>query len=427
MINENEIKFCAQKFGTPLYFYNGDKLKSHVSKIYNSLHSSIEVFFSLKSNNNISIAALLYQWGCGIEVASLGELKLALKAGFSSEKIIFSGPGKTLEELIYAGSKNLFSIIIESFNELKLLVRVAQENQIKINVGIRVNPNKGFSGSSIKMGGLPRQFGIDEDQIDKVIKAILDEPLLQFKGIHVYSGTQILKEDSILSSFEYTLNLAGKIQNIYNIKLSMVNFGGGFGVKYFDHEQDLDFEYLTREINKIIISKIDKFSKCKFIIESGRYLLAKSGTYITKTNFIKKSKGEKFIIVDGGLHHHAAATFRGRMMRNNFPIKVVKNTENLLECSMEEQVHIVGPLCTPEDCLAKNIKLPKIDIGDYICILNSGAYGLTYSPINFLGHCTPPEILFYKTEFHVIRNRGNHRDILLNQNYVEFKDGDYDK
>lgn len=415
-----DVLRIANEYGTPIYLYDGDFLKSHYEQIRNALHDSIDVFLSFKANNNLSIAKQFCLWGSGIEVASLGEFNLALKAGFSPENIIFSGPGKTESELTYAINHGAYCIIIESIDELMIILDISKKSRTVVNVGVRINPDQDLVQTSVKMAGVPRQFGIDESQLDLIFATLKNcKDNVQFIGIHVYAGTQLLNPEHILQSFKYTIELAIQIKNKYEMTCKMIDLGGGFGVPYFTHEEALDFSLLASEINKLIENALKSFPYTRFIIESGRFLLAESGVYIAKVLYTKYSKGEKFIITDGGLHHHAASTFRGKTMRNNFPVKVIKKTYS--NNTTKESVHIVGPLCTPEDCIARKVELPEIESGDLISVAYSGAYGLTYSPNLFLGHPTPIEIMVYNKNEYVIRNQGKPEDLLLNQNSIDIR------
>lgn len=425
-INQKEILELADLYETPFYLYDGNYLFRHYHNIRNQLYPEIEIFLSLKANNNTSIAKLFETWGAGVEVASKGELYLALKAGFKPENIIFSGPGKKIEEIKYAVKNKIYSIIVESVLELELVQALSKEENSVTNIAVRVNPDKDLSNSTIKMSGVARQFGIDESQLSCFFKKLETCPNVNYLGIHVYTGTQNLDASKIIESFKYIFNVARKIYYNHGRLNKMMNLGGGFGVPYFNHEKPLDMQFVINKLNHLV-GNAEKsiFGQTRFIIESGRYLLAQAGIYITKILYSKVSKGEKFYIVDGGLHHHAASTFRGRMVRSNFEIRSISRNETA--DTIVENANIVGPLCTPEDCLAKSIHLASLAPGDLICLLNSGAYGLTYSPVHFLGHPTPSEILKLKDSYIQIRERGQVEDILLRQKIVDYSPAHYER
>lgn len=417
-IDLKEIIDDIKSFETPFYFYDGDLLHSHYLNTSSQLRG-VDMFLSLKANNNISLIKLFQNWGCGVEVASEGELFLALHAGFKPQNIIFSGPGKKRGELKFAIENEIYCIIVESLDELEQVYEISENLGVISRIAVRINPDNIITQSTIKMGGVARSFGIDEIQLNEFIIRTKNLKSVEFKGIHIYLGTQILDAKQILAAFSYSIDIAEKIYKEHHIICEMVDLGGGLGVPYFSHEAPLDFPKLAKRVNELISKARITLTTTRFIIESGRYLLAEGGAYITRVLFTKKSKGELFWVVDGGLHHHAASTFRGRTMRNNFPIEIINQTPE--SPSTTQKVNIVGPLCTPEDCLLKNAEVVKAEVGDFVCVLNSGAYGLSYSPIYFLGHPTPLEIIKYHNKYTVIREKGKSEDLLLRQSNIDWE------
>ena len=222
--------------------------------------------------------------------------------------------------------------------------------------------------------------------------------------------------DTIVGSVAHTVELALRLSDRHGIVCRVVNLGGGFGVPYFPAEKPLIMDELLFRINEIVReAKRGGLAGAEFIIESGRYLLAQSGIYVTKVLYNKMSKGERFLVVDGGMHHHAGATFRGRAIRNNFPLGYI-HPEGA--CPPEEKLSIVGPLCTPDDCLGKDVSFPSLPPGSIVYVMNSGAYGLSFSPTLFLGHATPMEILKKDGKYFVIRRPGKPEDLLLHQDFA---------
>ncbi|BFH10917.1 type III PLP-dependent enzyme [Paenibacillus melissococcoides] len=416
-ISDEKIRDICNHYGTPLYLYDGNFLHEHYHNIRQQLHDQIDIFLSLKANNNLALIQQFAHWGSGVEVASAGELLLAQKAGFKTNQIIFSGPGKRPEELIEAIKEGIYCIIVESIDEAILIDGLAKSKGRQVFIGLRINPDLDMAHTSIKMAGVPRQFGLDESKIQDFFETFITLENVRFRGIHLYMGTQQLNAERILASFTHTIKLAIEIEEQYGCTCEMIDMGGGFGVPYFNHETALDFDSLLHRVNEMVENVLPLFPNTRFIIESGRYLLAQSAAYMSQIIYVKESKGEKFLITDGGMNHHAAATFRGRAMRNNYPVKLIP--QDGIGIRKPEQVNIVGPLCTPDDLLATHIELPTASTGDYIAILNSGAYGMTYSPILFLGHETPKEIMIYKDDLFVIRDAGNKEDLLRHQRELD--------
>ncbi|MGW9526442.1 type III PLP-dependent enzyme [Paenibacillus terrae] len=409
-----------ERFGehpTPFYYYDGDALHAHVSSLLTRLHPAVRVHYALKANGNVALAGLLRSLGCGVEIASAGELFVAMEAGYAPEDVLYAGPGKTVAELSEAVACGIGCIHVESVRELRLLEDIAAQAGLFVRAAVRVNPDNDLSGSTIKMGGVPRPFGVDEGQLAHFFKVLEDCPHVYFQGIQVYTGTQMLKADQILASFANTLQLAERIQDQYGVAMHTVNLGGGFGVPYFTHEQPLDMGQVIDGLNTMAEQTRSRLPGVTLIIESGRYLVAQAGMYVCRALYTKESKGEKFVVADGGMNHYASAAFRGRRIRDNYPVRIMRVEGELQpEATLDlETVSIVGPLCTPEDCLVKKAQLPPIQEGDYIVILNAGAYGLSYSPVHFLGHATPAELLDFRGEVHVIREHGDRTDLLHHQ------------
>lgn len=412
----DQIGDLADKYGTPFYAYDENVLRTTYEKLRRGLHPAADVYLSLKTNNNAAIASLYNDWGSGVEVASTGELRLGMAAGFPPERIIYSGPGKTDADLAVAAQAGIRCIMVESIAEMRKLADLARKLDRSIPIAVRVNPDAASSGASlIRMGGVPRQFGIDESELGAFFATLRECEGLGFQGIHVYMGTQVLQEESIVQSFRLTIALAEKISENYGFPCRLIDLGGGFGVPYFAHEKPLNLSALLQETNELIAGVLRRWPDTRFIVESGRYLLAEAGLYAARVLYKKKSKGETFLVVDGGMHHHAGAAFRGRAIRNNFPVRLVSRREDLQGVPEEETVHVVGPLCTPEDCLARSVELPFAEPGDIICWLKSGAYGFAFSPLQFLGHSTPLELLLTERGAVVIRDRGEAEDLLLRQ------------
>ncbi|MGG4218785.1 type III PLP-dependent enzyme [Paenibacillus jamilae] len=417
---DQKDKVLLERFGehpTPFYYYDGDALHAHVSSLLSRLHPAVRVHYALKANGNVALAGLLRSLGCGVEIASAGEMFVAMEAGYAAEDVLYAGPGKTVAELREAIACGIGCIHVESVRELRLLEDIAAQADVFVRAAVRINPDNDLSGATIKMGGVPRPFGVDEGQLDQFFKVLEDCPHVYFQGIQVYTGTQMLKADQILASFANTLQLAERVQAQYGVAMHTINLGGGFGVPYFAHEQPLDMDQVIDGLNALAEQTRSRMPGVRLIIESGRYLVAQSGMYVCRALYTKESKGEKFVVADGGMNHYVSATFRGRRLRDNYPVRIMRRQS--VEAPKElETVSIVGPLCTPEDCIVKKAELPPIEEGDYIAFPNAGAYGLSYSPLYFLGHATPTELLDYHGEVHVIREPGDRTDLLHHQRMI---------
>jgi diaminopimelate decarboxylase len=242
------------------------------------------------------------------------------------------------------------------------------------------------------MGGGSQQFGIDEEALPKVLKQIKRCKSLSFVGLHMHAGSQILSEENISKNIGYLLRYCAKLQKDMDIKIRLINFGGGIGIPYYTRQKRIDLEILScmirKEFARANVKKL--FPKTRFIIEPGRFLVGESGVYVTKILYKKKSRGKTFLIVDGGLHHNlAAAGLLGEGFKKNRICGVLTKDLDY----NKEIVHIAGCLCTPLDILARDIILPKCEPGDYLYIASSGAYGYSASPLMFLSHSMPAEIM----------------------------------
>lgn len=399
----------AETFGTPLYVYDAEALTGHFSAARGILPDEAEVFYSLKANPNISVCAVFRSAGAGAEVSSLTELHTALRAGFPPEKIIFLGPGKSLEELNACIEEKICAIVCESYGELEEINELARLKNTTVDVALRINPSFMVKGSKLTMGGRPRQFGMDEAELLENPDLAGKYPGVRLMGVHVYMGTRILGEEVIAENTTRILDLAERIASALDFPLDIVDVGGGLGIGYFDNERDLDLTELS------LSPVIDRFRAAhpgtRVIMELGRYLTAMAGTYVVRVRYTKTSMGEQFAIADGGTHHHMAAVGTGSFVKRNFPMRLL----NRAAATPTERWQITGPLCTPNDLLGKNVELPALHPGDLIGVLRSGAYGPTASPTQFLSHGHPTEVLVHEGLPYVIRDRDRPQDLLARQ------------
>lgn len=372
----------VSKSGTPCYIYDADVIKRQYHRLREAL-PKCDIFYAMKANPHADVVRYLKNLGAGADVASGGELERAMRTGILAQNISFAGPGKNEDELRMAIGSQIASINVESIQELAAIDEIAKQLGLRANISVRINSNKSLTKAGLRMAGGPKQFGIDEDQLPQFFNLLHKSHHVHFRGIHVFSGSQSLDSRAILDAFNSTLEIAKKVESTIRRPLEIINFGGGFGIPYFTGEKPLALEVFRS------FDPQKNFPQARFIIEAGRYLVGPAGVYVTKVLYTKRSRGVQYVITNGGMHHHASAAgqFSGPL-RRNYDIRVL----NKIDEEPTEIVNIAGPLCTPSDILANDIKLPHIEPGDLICILNSGAYGLTLSPVNFLSHQPPREI-----------------------------------
>ena len=398
----------AEKFGTPLFVYD----RSIMQRQWDRLRSAFPRFdphYSVKANPNLNILAFFLAQGAGLEIASAGELYQAREAGCAPDRILFAGPGKTPDELRLALSEGVGEIHAESLVELQRIATIAASLGVRAPVAIRVNPEADAQGGAMRMGGKPAPFGIDEELLDSALGYVLSQPTLDFRGIHIFTGTQILDAEVLLAQYRKGVQIAKRVVQRTGRPLHSLDFGGGLGVAYFPNDHPLDMETVREGIADLEreIAGDPAFAGTRLVIEPGRFLIAEAGVYLARVLDVKLSRGKKFVILDGGMNHHLAASGNlGQTIKRNFPIAVA----NKMELPATEPVEIVGPLCTPLDTLGRSVELPHLKVGDLIAIFQSGAYARAASPLGFLSHPSPPEVMTEDGRAWLIRKRGEVAD-----------------
>jgi len=387
----------ASDYETPFFLYDRAVLDQKYYALRSALPDRFSIYYSLKANPCLAIVKHFLSRGCGIEIASAGELHRALAAGCIPERMLFAGPGKSERELELALSREIGEIHVESKIEAERICEVSRRIGRRARVSIRINPTSAAEGGAMRMGGRPAPFGVDEETLDEVLDHFLALPALDLCGIHLFTGTQILDAAVLLEQYRHGMELARRVSTRLCHPLCTLDFGGGLGVPYFPHEQELDLETLQTGL-KLLCAEADsdsRFAGTQFLVEPGRFLTAEAGVYVTRVSDVKVSRGKKFLIVDGGMNHNLAASGNlGQTIKRNYPIAIL----NKLTAPPEELVDIVGPLCTPLDTLARGITLPRAEIGDLVGIFQSGAYGRSASPLGFLSHPPPPELFLADDE-----------------------------
>jgi len=370
------VSDLATNYGTPLYVYSREVLDRKLFILRNALPANISIYYSVKANPNGTILRYFLDKGCGLEIASGGELHQALKAGCPPQKIIFAGPGKTPAELEMAIAAGIGEIHAESLLEVDRIGTISRQTSTRARVSLRVNPSGDAQGGAMRMGGRAAPFGIDEEVFELALDRVLQEPGIEFCGIHLFTGTQILDHTDLLNHYRKGLDIAKRAAARLGHPLHTVDFGGGLGIPYFAEERELDMEELRLGIAGLMeyVCREPLWAGTQFIIEPGRFLVGESGVYLTRINDIKISRGKKFLVVDGGMHHHLAASGNlGQVIKKNFPLVLA----NKLSSPLEDAVNVVGPLCTPLDTLARSVRLPRAQVGDIVSFFQSGAYGRT--------------------------------------------------
>ncbi|MDH5378127.1 MAG: pyridoxal-dependent decarboxylase, exosortase A system-associated [Gammaproteobacteria bacterium] len=390
MTGGKRIEELAQSIpdDVPFYVYDKAVISATVENLKKALPSDIHVHYAIKANPMPELVSYMAGLVTGFDLASVGEMCVALNTSMSAEHISFAGPAKTdgeLTEAIKAG----VTINLESENEMRRAHRIGEKLGIKPKVAIRVNPDYDLKASGMKMGGGAKQFGIDAERVPETLKELgsLD---LEFRGFHIFWGSQNLREESIMEAHEKTFNLAAQLAQSAPDTVKSLNIGGGLGIPYFPGETRLNLEPISENLDNLLPTLRASLPDTEIVTELGRYLVGESGLYVCRVIDKKVSRGETFLVTNGGLHHHLSASGNfGQVIRKNYPVAIA----NKMGEKEQELVNVVGPLCTPLDLLGNKMLLPKAEIGDLVVIYQSGAYGYTASPHLFLSHPPPEQLL----------------------------------
>ena len=379
----------AQRVGqTPFFAYDRARIKARIGELRVHLPANLDLHFAIKANPMPALVSFLAHLVDGFDVASAGELTKALDAGMMPERIGFAGPGKTDQELVQALAAGVM-IEVESAGELDRLASLAERHGQAPRVALRINPDFQLKGSGMRMGGGAQQFGIDAEEAPQVIAGCRARGLA-IQGFHIFAGSQNLSAETIAETQAKTLELALRLAGHLAEQLRYLNLGGGFGIPYFPNDLPLDLARVGDSLAAVVAGLAAAQPQAKAVLELGRYIVGEAGLYVTRIVDRKVSRGEVFLVTDGGLHHHLAASGNfGQVIRRNFPVAIA----NRMAEPSQEKASVVGCLCTPLDLLADKVALPRAQVGDLVAIFQSGAYGLTASPTAFLGHPAPLEVL----------------------------------
>jgi diaminopimelate decarboxylase len=381
-------RLAARVGQTPFYAYDRALLHSRVGELRSQLPPNIKLHYAMKANPMPAVVAAMAGLVDGIDVASAGELKVALDAGANPMEISFAGPGKRDAELRQAVASRVL-INVESFREVGVLQDISAELGLAARVAVRVNPDFELKGSGMKMGGGPKQFGVDAEHMPRMLQEV-GWAGLSFEGFHLFAGSQSLRAEAICEAQQKSFELALRLAQHAPAPVRSLNLGGGFGIPYFPGEQRLELGPVADNLARLNERAQRELPSALLVIELGRYLVGEAGVYVARVLDRKVSRGQVFLVTDGGLHHHLSASGNfGQVIRKNYPVTV----GNKVDTTDREVASVVGPLCTPLDLLADRMSLPIAQVGDLVVVFQSGAYGASASPQNFLGHPPCVEVL----------------------------------
>lgn len=379
----------AQRVGaTPFYAYDRQKITERIALLRQHLPTEILLHYAMKANPMPAVVQHLAGLVDGIDVASAGEMKIALDTILPPDSISFAGPGKKEHELRSAIAAGIV-LNVESGQEMELIAQLGEFLGIAPKVAIRVNPDFELKSSGMKMSGGSKPFGVDAECVPNLLMR-LRKLGLNFIGFHIFSGSQNLNAAAIQEAHAKTFQLGIQLAEYAPLPVHLLNIGGGFGVPYFPGDRALNLSAIGENLQHLLSEVKRQLPDTRIAIELGRYMVAEAGIYVCRILERKLSRGQVFLVTDGGLHHHLAASGNfGQVIRRNYPVII----GNKVQGTEKEMVSVVGPLCTPLDILADQMQMAKASVGDLVVVLQSGAYGLTASPTAFLHHPMALEVL----------------------------------
>ena len=373
---------------TPLFVYDRAVVRERVARFRAAMPSEVQLHYAVKANPCRPLIEEILKSVDGLDLASGGELALALAAGAQGFHISMAGPGKRNDEIeaaIRAGA----TLNLESEGEAGRALEIAARLGSRPRLAIRVNPDFEIKGSGMRMGGSAKPFGVDAARVPGLARTLIAAGA-DWQGFHVYAGSQALDAEAIVAAQASTVALAAELAEAIGAAPRLVNLGGGFGIPYFPGEMPLDVERVGAGLATTLAARPAILGETRFAIELGRWLVGEAGVYLTRIVDRKVSQGETFLVVDGGLHHQLAASGNfGTVVRRNYPLAIA----NRFGAEIEEEANVVGCLCTPLDRLGEKLGLPRAEVGDLVAVFMAGAYGASASPSAFLGHGPAREML----------------------------------
>jgi diaminopimelate decarboxylase len=374
---------------TPLFVYDLRIVQAQVARFRAAMPGEVSLHYAIKANPYAPLLKQMVELTDGFDVASGGEMEMALRAGMAPERMSFAGPGKRDDELraaIMAG----VTLNLESEGEAGRALALAGTLGKTPRLAVRVNPDFDLRGSGMRMGGGAKPFGIDAERAGALARQVIAAGA-DWRGFHIFAGSQALDADAIIETQRATVALAARLSEQAGASPPLVNLGGGFGIPYFPGDKALDVERIGEALRETLLERAPVLADTAFAIELGRWLVGEAGVYLTRIIDRKVSQGETYLVVDGGLHHQLAASGNfGTVVRRNYPIAIA-NKFGIPPAA--EPVSVVGCLCTPLDRLAEKVALPDAGPGDIVAVFMAGAYGATASPSAFLGHRAPLEMM----------------------------------
>jgi len=375
----------SQAGDTPLFVYDLAMIDRRIAR-FRAAFPHTDLHYAMKANPYRPLLQHVWKQVDGVDLASGGELAMALDAGVDGRATSFAGPGKRdadLEAAVAAG----VTLNCESEGEAERTLAIAARLGVTPRVAVRVNPDFELKGSGMRMGGGAKPFGVDAARVPALVRR-LTQGGAEFRGYHIFAGSQALSADALIEAQRASVALARDLTHASGVTPPLVNLGGGFGIPYFHGEQPVDIERIGAALHETLAAQGP--SETRYAIELGRWLVGEAGVYLTRIVDRKISHGKTFLVTDGGMQHQLAASGNfGQVVRRNFPIAIASR----FGAAPEEEASIVGCLCTPLDRLADDVMTPKAEVGDLVAVFVAGAYGLSASPQAFLAQQSAREMV----------------------------------
>ena len=388
-----QLRRLATEGTVNCYLYDMDPMRERFINLFNALPEQVQPFYAMKANPHPAFLATAKQSGAaGIEIASLGEAKRAVDAGFRPDQLIYTGPGKRPEELRWCVEHGVRTVHVESLVEAFRLQQICRERGAVQDILLRVNANFDIHDAQTTFSGGSRKFGVDEELLPEVLPRLLALDALRFRGLHVYAASGVLNVADLLQNCRLVFAMAQQIERDFaGVRCDIIDFGGGFGVDYLEEGRSFDVTAYGEGLARLIDEY--QLGDRRFVLELGRYLAAECGWFCTEILDIKTSRGKKQVICAGGINHFR----RPAALAINHPVAIVRMGRPPLFDGQEgvdhEQVYFGGPLCTGADKLANDVLIDSAAVGDIAVFGLAGAYGLSMSNIEFLSHARPQEIV----------------------------------
>jgi len=402
---EVKVSNICETVGTPLYVYSHRTLVDHYRKL-DTAFSEIEhlICFSVKSNSNIAVIRALVKEGAGTDIVSGGELFRSLKAGVDPQKVVFAGVGKSMEEIEYALNSDILMFNVESMPEAYAINEVARRLRKKAKIAFRVNPDvEADTHHHITTGKKENKFGIDINVAVEIFKEANELPNLDVCGVHVHIGSQIVSSEPYVKSLEKLAPLIDELRK-NNINIRTLNIGGGLGVIYLDEEPQFAKDFATAILPMV------KETKCRLILEPGRFITGNSGIMLTKVLYIKRTATKNFVIVDAAMNDLVRPALYEAYHRI-MPVKITSDEEELVD--------VVGPVCESSDFFAKDRAILKVAQEDYLSLFTAGAYGFVMSS-NYNSRPRAAEVLVKDDQYFIIRERETYEDLIKGESIPKF-------